>query len=413
MKIRPRKRRINGRVYRDFVVDLGMVIQASGKKKRERRVFVDEAEALRFFEEKKGLRRRHGDAALALTQDVALRYAAIESRLARTGATIEQAADFYLAHHKPVKELLTLGVLLDRCVLDKELQGLSGKYLATFTCSCRSFVAPRSQWAVGDVTRDEVKAWVLGNGWAPKTQRGYLGDLRALFAWAVSEGYLAQSPLDPPPGSSGRRRPVIALAKMVQKEPQIFSPEQVARLFATACGKHELGVDPETGARVPMRVYRRLLGYLALATFAGIRPHELGRLDASAIDFEGGQVALDGRVTKTSDRRVVELSTNCIAWLRVWRAEFPGHVRCAPPSWDRLMKGLRKAAGLTPWPHDVLRHCFASYYHAVNGDKAKLQAMMGHSADQDTLERHYRAVRTPDGRPLTKSLAQTFWLISP
>ena len=408
VKIRARKRKIASRVYRDFVVDLGLV-----EGKRRTRSFSSREDAERFLEEKKTLRRQHGDSALALAPETALRYAAIEERLARAGATIEQAADFYVAHHRPVKERLTMGEVLDRCVLEKELQGLAPSYLATFRCSCGSFVGARREVDVSDVTRDAVKAWVLGNGWSPKTQRGYLGDVRALFAWAVNEGFLASSPLDPPPGTTGRRRPVIALAKMIEKEPEIFSPEQIARLFATACTKHELGVDRETGARGQVRVYRRLLGYLALATFAGIRPHELTRLEVAAVDLDGRQVALDGKVTKTSDRRVVELSENCVAWFAQWRAEFPEFNLVAPPSWDRLMKGLRKAAGLTPWPHDVLRHCFASYYHAAHGDKAKLQAMMGHSAQQDTLERHYRAVRTPDGRALTKALTAKFWSIVP
>lgn len=399
-------------MYRDFVVDLGFVKQADGSKKRQARTFADEGEAKRFVAEKSELRRRHGDAALTLAPDVALRYASVELRLASAGASIEQAADYYLAKHRPVKERLALGELLDRCVLDMELRQVAGNTIATFSCACRSFVTPRQARELATITREEIRGWIYGNGWEPKTQRGYLGALTQLFAWAVEEGYLTESPVKPDV-SSGRRKPAIKLPKVVKREPRIFTVEQVQRLFSTALHKHELGEDTQSGKRGQTRVYRRLLGYLALATFGGIRPFELVRLETSALDLEAGHVPLDARVTKTSDRRVVELSANCVRWLRVWRAEFPDYTHVAPPSWDRLMKKLRVAAGLTPWPHDVLRHCFASYFHAQYGDKARLQNQMGHSEGEDTLDRHYRAVRGPDGKPVTKAEAAKFWAIAP
>ena len=132
MKIRPRKRRINNRIYRDFVVDLGIVIQGDGQKKRERRIFTALADAEKFLAEKKGLRQRHGDAALSLQPEVVLRYAAVEQRLGAAGVTIEQAADFYFENHRPVRERVKLGVLLDRCVLDMERRNVARNTIATF-----------------------------------------------------------------------------------------------------------------------------------------------------------------------------------------------------------------------------------------------------------------------------------------
>ena len=398
MKIRSRIRTIGGHVYRDFVVDMGKI---DGKRKQ--RVFTVRSEADEFLEKQKNLKKNHGEAALSLSPSTALRYAAVEERLATVGASIEQAADYYIANHKPVKERITLLALLEKCMVDKELQGLSPKYLSQFGCSCRSFIAGRGHLDVGAVTREMLKSWIMGNQWAPKTQRVYLGDVRALFSWAITENYLAKSPIE------GRD---ITLSKMEEADPQIFSPEQIKKLFTTALNHLETGLNKDREySKLP--VYRPLIGYLALATFAGIRPHELSRMSTSILDLKGKMVALDGKITKTSDRRVVELSDNCIAWLVMWRKEFPNQERITPPSWDRHLKKLRIRAGLVPWPHDVLRHCFASYYHAKHKDKSKLQALMGHSQDQDTLERHYRAVRTPDGRPLTSALTEIFWKIRP
>ena len=215
MKIRSRIRTIGGHVYRDFVVDMGKI---DGKRKQ--RVFTVRSEADEFLEKQKNLKKNHGEAALSLSPSTALRYAAVEERLATVGASIEQAADYYIANHKPVKERITLLALLEKCMVDKELQGLSPKYLSQFGCSCRSFIAGRGHLDVGAVTREMLKSWIMGNQWAPKTQRVYLGDVRALFSWAITENYLAKSPIE------GRD---ITLSKMEEADPQIFSPEQIKK----------------------------------------------------------------------------------------------------------------------------------------------------------------------------------------
>lgn len=412
MKIRARTRRIAGRVYRDFVVDFGLVLAADGSRKRKARVCKTREEAERVLGEARGARREHGAAALALAHDVALRYAAVEKRLAAVGASIEQAADFYLSQNRPLKAVVSLGDLLDRCVLDMELRGVASNTISTFVCACRSFAAGREARELGTITREEVRAWVYGNGWHPKTMRGYMGCIVQLFVFAVEEGFLSVSPLAPDV-RSGKRKAAIKLPKLVKKEPRIFTPEQVERLFRTAESRCEMGEDVVSGARGRLPVYRRLLGYLALATFGGVRPFELTRLEVAALDLEAGIVALDAAVTKMADRRIVKLTPNCVAWLRVWRAEFPGYRVFAPPSWDRLMKQLRKVAGLSPWPHDVLRHCFASYFHATHGDKRLLQNQLGHSQSEDTLDKYYRAVRGADGRPVTAELAAAVWGVFP
>jgi len=401
VKLRP-KTFSNGKS--GWEVDLGRV-----DGKRVQRYFTTKEAADKFVTDSKAEKKESGDLGLGLSAADKALFLEWKTRLAESGATISQAGEYWLENHKPVKERLTLGQLLDRCVLDMELRKVAGNTISTFSCACRSFVEPRQGRDVATITREEIRAWVFGNGWQPKTQRGYLGAMVELFNYAVRDVQcLAKSPLAKVDGKLP-----IKLPKLTKKEPAIFTVKQIEALFTTAQNKHELGVDPADGRRKPMPIYRRLLGFLALATFSGVRPFELVRLEVSALDLPSSIVPLDAGVTKTNDRRVVDLSTNCVAWLKLWRKEFPDYKHVAPPSWDRLMKGLRKAAGLRPWPHDVLRHCFASYYHATHGDKTKLQNQMGHSESEDTLDKHYRAVRMPDGRPLTRGSALPFWGIVP
>ncbi|HEY3900227.1 MAG TPA: site-specific integrase [Chthoniobacter sp.] len=401
MKLRPKKF-ASGK--EGWEVDLGKV-----EGKRVQRYFQTKGAAEKFMERTGQEKKESGELGLTLSPADKALFLEVKGRLAAAGVTIVQVADYWFEHHRPVKERLRLGDLLDRCVLDMELRKVAPNTIATFACACRSFVEPRRAREVGMIKREEIRSWIFGNGWEPKTQRGYLGALVELFNYAVRDAQcLAESPLAKVDGKLP-----IKLPKLKKKEPAIFTVDQLERLFTTAQTKHELGVDPRDDQRKPMPIYRRLLGFLALATFAGIRPFELVRLEVTTLDLAGRVVPLDAGVTKTNDRRVVELSENCVKWLKLWRKEFPQYDRIAPPSWDRLMKGLRKAAGLQPWPHDVLRHCFASYFHATYGDKTKLQNQMGHSESEDTLDKHYRAVRLPNGRPLTQPEALKFWKIAP
>lgn len=61
----------------------------------------------------------------------------------------------------------------------------------------------------------------------------------------------------------------------------------------------------------------------------------------------------------------------------------------------------------------MLRHTFATYHYAQHADRAKLQAMMGHSEDEDTLDQHYRAVLTTTGKTVSRRLAAGFWGLTP
>lgn len=401
--VRPHNVRIKGKVYRNWIVDLGKNPKTG---KREARTFKTRAEADSFFDDQTKLRKTRGTEAGQLPHDTVLRFLAAERQLATAGGTIEQAVDLYVRTHRPVKEVLTLGQVKERFLQELELGGLSAHYRSTLGSSLGSFVGPRSGMLVTDVTRDMVKAWLFAGGWSPKTQRGYLTDVRTMLNWAVRERFLQANPLK---GDDG----FIRLPKLVKKEPVAFAPSQIRKLFETALDAQEDALDRTTGKFTKGRVYRSLIGYLALATFAGIRPHELVRLPVAAMDLDQALVGLDAAVAKTNDRRVIELSKNAVAWLRFWRKEFPDMKGFLPPSWDRHLKKLRKRAKLVPWPHDVLRHSFASYFHATHQDKAKLQAQMGHSEREDTLDKHYRAVRLADGAMVSPALAKEFWSILP
>lgn len=388
-----------------FVVDCGKI-----EGKRVRRFFRRRTEAEEFAAEMREKLRRHGETAVAFSHEDRVRFQAAAARLEQAGATIEQAVDFFLSQHRPLKASLTLGELLDRAVLEKELAGLRKNSLAQFACSCRSFIAAvGAERLAATVRREDVKAWILSRGFAPKTQRTYLGDVRSLFSWAARERFVASNPLA---GDDG----FIQLAEMTEDEIAVFDVDVCGRLLAAA-----LFAAAPSLARGAGGVYQRedvpggfreLIGYVAVAMFCGVRPEEIRRVDLQKLDLQHGTLVIKGSGSKTRARRVIDFPRVAKVWLRLWRKLCPASP-LVPPNFRKRFEALRAAAGIETWPADVLRHTFASYHYAMHADRKGLQAAMGHSESEDTLDRHYRALATLGGATVTRRLAGEFWALTP
>jgi hypothetical protein len=166
-------------------VDAGLI-----EGKRRRKFFTTKKAADEYVAEEKVRLRAHGETSVSLSEDDRVLFQAARDRLREAGATINQAVEYYVENHKPLRAAVTLAELLTRATLEKELAGLRRHSLQQFKCSCLSFVRGREGQLAHTVTRDEVKAWVHGNAFAPKTQRTYLGDVRSLFEWARQERYI-------------------------------------------------------------------------------------------------------------------------------------------------------------------------------------------------------------------------------
>jgi integrase len=171
------------------------------------------------------------------------------------------------------------------------------------------------------------------------------------------------------------------------KDVVILSIEEVKQLLsaAQAC-EHPASVIP----------------YLVLQCFGGLRPTEAERLRWERIYFETGQIEVLGETSKTGETRFVEMTPLLTAWL------FPYRVKAGPITGDHFAKTLhsvRAAAGLLPWPKDVLRHTFASYWlAALRQDRAHLAEQMGNSLA--VIRGHYR-------RAILPSVAEEFWKLTP
>ena len=339
--------------------------------------------------EEKARRRRHGDAGVSLPDDLRVRFSAAAARLEAAGGTIEQAVELWVSRARAVGEEVSLGELLRRCLAAKKSAGKSVNYLANLKTTCLSFIRGRESQLSHTVTRVEIENWICGNGFAAKTQKGYLTNLRSLFAWGLAARLVASNP------AATSRENRFEILPAVDGEIELLTVREVRRLLVVAAARPRAD-------RPGREDFGEFLWYVVLGCFCGIRPSEIRRLARAQINLEDGHVIVLGRSAKTRQRRVVDLSANARAWL----AGVPFPARFSPLNFQRRWGRLRAAAGLAKWPHDAMRHTFASMHYAQHQDEALLKAQMGHSREEEILFRHYRGL-------VTRREASRFWAISP
>ena len=369
MKIR-KVTKYRGKVY--WQLDAGVI-----DGKRYQKYFRTSELAQKALSQFKDKRKKEGDAGMSLSEADRIRFLEAKNTLTTAGATIEEAVKFFLSHAKPSEGPLPVADLMTACLRAKRQENKREKYLSQLKCSMLSFCcAGNGRRSAHEIKASDVEHWLHRNEWAEKTKAVYLTDLRTMFAWGISKGFLSKNPCES-----------IRPPKIEDKPVAIYDVPTCEKLLAAAMHTdHELG----------------MLGYIAIGLFAGVRPDE--RLKWSHVHLEDRFLEVPAAVSKTRKRRIVDISENLARWLQ--HATSRLHGRIAPVNW--LVKHrakLLKAAQIEVWPHDVLRHCFASYHLAQHGSAERTSLQLGHHNTQ-MLFQHYREVVRPKD-------AKAFWEIAP
>lgn len=318
----------------------------------------------------------------------------LRERLMTTGTTLLQAVEFFLLHARRLREPMLLPAAVMRFRDAKEDAGCSVRYHRQLGVSLGSLARWLPLRLVHEVKRDEVEAWLRASGWSAKTRNNYLGDVRAFFSWAMREGLCTQHPVME-----------IAKARLGDEEIGTLTVAQCELLLRGALKKPEM------------------MGFVVLGLFGGLRPAEIQRLTWSAVDLDEGTVIVAGAQAKTRRRRVVDLGENAVAWLRRAGVRAGASSTICGSFWDARWRMFRRSLGWAvgsrekgmvekkvkpvhgEWPHNALRHTYASMHYAMHQDEAKLQAQMGHESAA-MLHRHYRALKT-------RKEAERFWALRP
>jgi integrase len=381
MKIRPRKSP-SGRI--SFQLDLGLV---NGRRIRKNFQYKADAQAALVAARAQAL--SQGVTSLAPKEPEHPSLPKWLAKLHGTGKTLDDVFEWFFSTYREKPSAPPLPSLITAYGEELERLNRTRQHTRESVSILQSVFASFPQ--LSDVTRTGLLPFITQNGYSPRTQRKRLVISKAFLAWCVGCGHLDSNPLS---GSGAR----IRIPKAETSEILCLGIPEVRRLLHTAS-------QPEN---------RILLGWIALALFAGVRPQEIARSPRNSLSIPGGTFRVTARASKTAQTRVIELHPTAIAWLQFWEAtaapDTPFKIRGHRERWDRI----REKAGLAQnWVHDVLRHSFASMHYAAFQNASQLRAIMGHSQNENTLFAHYRAVQTVQGVTLSKSMAEDFWNLTP
>ena len=211
---------------------------------------------------------------------------------------------------------------------------------------------------VGDLARNHSRSVVSG-----------------LFGFGLNKGWCRENPVTK-----------TTKFKVLASEIGIISPEETAALLNHA---------PDDAVAA-----------LAIQAFCGLRPAELARLDWREVRLTGvrKKVEVKAGKAKTGSQRSIEIRDNLAAWLAPYvRSEG----RVCSPNFRVRFDAARKAAGLLgkKWPHNALRHGFASYHAGHFRKRQELTEEMGHNTPRTAIK-HYLTLVEPED-------AARFWDIRP
>ena len=228
----------------------------------------------------------------------------------------------------------------------------------------------------------DVERFLSKPSWGARTRWNALGYLSAFLAWCQRRELIERNPA----------RLVAEETKKPEGRKEILSVAEMALLLRLT------------------RRDRMLRAFVVLGGFAGLRSVECLRLHWSDIDVDEREVHVRPEVIKRTRgvrERYVTATTAFLRWLpeKGSGRVVPHTERAFQRRTERLrqrMQAVMKRAGLAgwqrweEWPHNCLRHSFASYLLAKCQDAGYVAHQMGHTSPTMVHQSYARAVRQAD-----------------
>ena len=263
--------------------------------------------------------------------------------------------------------------LIDEYLGSLSAKKLSQKYVNTMRHRLLRFDGDFGGRLACEITTESVEDWLQRLGLADVSVNHFRAALLQLFNYALKLKVISENPINE-----------IAKFKTKANEIGVLSPTQAESL---------LHHSPE-----------EIRASIAIGLFAGLRRSEISRMSWGEIDLEQGFIEVKAKNSKSAARRLIEIRPCLREWLiPLWQRS--GGVMPTEMVYRNRLEKAKKAAGITEWPNNALRHSFASYHLATFQDASALALEMGHSTTRMIFQ-HYRAL-------VTRSAGEAYWKIMP
>jgi integrase len=335
-----------GKLKRETFSDLGKA-EAAGED-AIRRIAGGEQAVLQLANRDRETYQRAVDALapFGLDLDVAATECAEVRTILNGSGTPVEAARYFLKHHAKELPRIAVPAAVEKCLAQAKADGKSDARMHQLEHYLNAFAADMN-CEVGEVTPGLVSRYLTSMTASERTKKNARDVLGYFGRWCVLHGYLDRG-TDLVEG--------VQRYSMKPGEIHIFTPAEVGRLIEHADA--------------------RLLPYVVIGAFAGLRGAEIQRLDWNEIDLGDGFIEVKAEKSKTDTRRLVPIQPNLAAWLTECRKK-SGPVCPFKNVVNQLVK-LSKAAGV-PWHKNALRHSCISYRVAQCADVARVADESGNS----------------------------------
>ena len=272
-------------------------------------------------------------------------------KLAPFGKTIREATDFYLKYLREAERSITVSALVDEFLGYQEWLNRSKRHRGDLKERLGRFGETFGDRPVRTVSTSEIERWLHELKLSAQSVNNFRSRLAALFAYGEKRGYIERNPVS-----------AIDKIKLVDKPPEIFTPEQLQALLE--------------------KVSADLLPCIALGAFAGLRTAELLRLEWQDVDLKRGLINVGASKSKTAKRRLIPIAPNLAEWLRPCAGRLKG---------ESILLALAGISLTSNKPGRLLA--------------PQLALEMGHTTPRMIFE-NYREVVTPEE-------AERYWSIGP
>jgi len=279
---------------------------------------------------------------------------------------------------------IEIGEAVKLCLADKEAEGVSPRTLQSLRSVLLRFASRHEGVLMDELDASNATDFVDELRISLRTRLGYLTDLRTLFSWGMQKCFIEENPVVAAmPGRATRKR--IMLAKRSRRREQVLSVQECRKLMRWV-------EENDPG----------LLVYPVLCLFAGLRPErEAPEIDWADVTF--ADITVDARIAKDGETRIIEpLTPNLVAWLKVIGSS--GTISLPLRNLKRRWERAREVLG-RDWPHDAMRHSYASYHFAMYRDAGLTAKNLGHP-NATLLRKDYN-------NAVTYAEANAFWSIGP
>lgn len=287
-------------------------------------------------------------------------YLLCKDRLA--GVPLMDAVEFYLSQHgsSPTVKQISVAECAEAFEAAQKRRGLSKRHTDTCCNHLKQFKEGMKK-PMCQVTSNDIEHYLDSRFPSKRTRKNHRVTLVSFFGWAQEQGFLPKN------GKTAAQK--TAVPKVTKGDPGILNPAGLGEILKVADEK--------------------IIPFIAIGAFAGIRNAELCRLDWSSILWGERLIVLRRNETKTNRRRTAKISDNLMEWLLPYKGKSGKIVPTAKP--NLFTRTAATKAGVM-WPHNALRHSYISYAMALERNAAAVAEQCGNSEHE--VQESYKALVT-------------------